>query len=48
MLLKTVGARKIEPGRLITHHFTFGEILDAYQTFGSAAANQALKVIIAA
>jgi alcohol dehydrogenase len=46
MLLKTVGARKIEPGRLITHHFKFGEILDAYQTFGKAAQNQALKVII--
>jgi alcohol dehydrogenase len=46
MLLKTVGARKIEPGRLITHHFKFGEILDAYQTFGRAAQNQALKVII--
>jgi alcohol dehydrogenase len=46
MLLKTVGARKIEPGRLITHHFKFGQILDAYQTFGSAAQNQALKVII--
>jgi alcohol dehydrogenase len=46
MLLKTVGARKIEPGRLITHHFEFGEILDAYQTFGRAAQNQALKVII--
>jgi alcohol dehydrogenase len=46
MLLKTVGARKIEPGRLITHHFNFGQILDAYQTFGRAAQNQALKVII--
>ena len=46
MLLKTVGARKIEPGRLITHHFKFEQILDAYQTFGRAAQNQALKVII--
>ena len=46
LLLKTVRARKIEPGRLITHHFKFGQILDAYQTFGSAAQNQALKVII--
>lgn len=46
MLLKTVGARKIEPGRLITHHFEFRQILDAYQTFGRAAQNQALKVII--
>lgn len=46
MLLKTVNARKIEPARLITHHFEFRQILDAYQTFGSAAQNQALKVII--
>jgi alcohol dehydrogenase len=46
MLLKTVAASKIEPGRLITHHFEFEDILDAYETFGNAAQNQALKVII--
>jgi alcohol dehydrogenase len=46
MLLKTVAASKIEPGRLITHHFEFENILDAYETFGNAAQNQALKVII--
>ena len=46
MLLKTVAAAKIEPGRLITHHFEFEDILDAYETFGNAAQNQALKVII--
>jgi alcohol dehydrogenase len=46
MLLKTVQARKIEPGRLITHRFKLAEILQAYGTFGKAAENQALKVII--
>jgi len=46
MLLKTVAAWKIEPGRLITHHFSFDQILEAYETFRSAAHNQALKVII--
>jgi len=46
MLLKTVQARKIEPGRLITHRFKLTEILQAYGTFGKAAENQALKVII--
>ena len=45
-LLKTAQARKIEPGRLITHRFKLTEILQAYGTFGKAAENQALKVII--
>jgi len=48
MLLKTVEARKIDPKRLITHHFKLGQILDAYETFGHAARTQALKVIIEA
>lgn len=46
MLLKTVQARKIDPAQLITHRFKFSEIMTAYETFGSAAANKALKVII--
>ena len=48
MLLKTVEAKKIDPTRLITHHFTLDQILDAYETFGHAADTHALKVIIAA
>jgi alcohol dehydrogenase len=48
MLLKTVEAKKIDPARLITHHFTLDHILDAYETFGHAADTHALKVIIAA
>ena len=46
MLLKTVQARKIDPARLITHRFGMDDILDAYDAFGHAAANRALKVII--
>jgi alcohol dehydrogenase len=46
MLLRTVQAGKIDPQRLITHHFKMAEILNAYDTFSKAADNQALKVII--
>lgn len=46
MLLKTVQAGKIDPTRLITHHFKLDQILDAYDTFGRAADMKALKVII--
>lgn len=48
MLLKTVQSKKIDPTRLITHHFTLDHILDAYETFGHAADTRALKVIISA
>jgi alcohol dehydrogenase len=48
MLLKTVQSRKLDPKQLITHRFTFDQILDAYETFGQAARTGALKVIIAA
>ncbi|MDR3499843.1 MAG: zinc-dependent alcohol dehydrogenase family protein [Parvibaculum sp.] len=48
MLLKTVQSKKIDPKQLITHHFKLANILDAYDTFGRAAATQALKVIIEA
>src|ERR1700730_8303997 len=46
MLLRTVKAGKIEPKRLITHHFKLDHILDAYETFGESARKRALKVII--
>lgn len=48
MLLKTVQAKKIDPGLLITHHFALADILEAYDTFGRAADTKALKVIIEA
>jgi alcohol dehydrogenase len=46
MLLKTVQSGKIDPTRLITHHFKLDQILDAYDTFARAAETKALKVII--
>lgn len=46
MLLKTVSAGKVDPGRLITHRFTLDAILEAYDTFGRAAETRALKVLI--
>ena len=46
MLLKTVCAKKIDPTLLISHHFEFKDIIDAYETFGNAAHTHALKVII--
>ena len=46
MLLKTVSSGKLEPKKLITHHFKLDEIIDAYDTFGRAAETRALKVII--
>lgn len=48
MLLKTVQSGKIDPRKLITHHFKLDNILEAYETFGKAAATKALKVIIEA
>jgi alcohol dehydrogenase len=48
MLLKSVQSRKIDPTRLITHRFKLGQILDAYETFATAAETKALKVIIEA
>ena len=47
MLLRTVQSKKLDPTRLITHRFTLDQIIEAYDTFGRAAATQALKVIIA-
>jgi alcohol dehydrogenase len=46
MLLKTVQSKKIDPMRLITHHFKLDQIIEAYDTFGRAAETKALKVII--
>jgi alcohol dehydrogenase len=46
MLLKTVMSGKIQPNRLITHHFEMKDLLKAYETFGNAMKERALKVII--
>jgi len=46
MLLKTVCAKTIDPTLLISHHFKFKNIMDAYETFENAANTHAIKVII--
>ena len=46
LLLKTVMSGKLKPTQLVTHHFALGDILKAYETFGNAAKESALKVIL--
>lgn len=46
MLLKTVMSGKLQPKKLITHHFDMKDLLKAYATFGGAMKENALKVII--
>ena len=46
MLLKTVQSKKLNSKQLITHHFKLSEIIQAYDTFGHAAREKALKVIL--
>ncbi|HZK64502.1 MAG TPA: zinc-dependent alcohol dehydrogenase family protein [Puia sp.] len=46
MLLKTVSSGKLQPEKLITHHFKLSNIVEAYETFGHAAKEKSLKVIL--
>lgn len=46
MLLKTVVSGKIQPEKLITHHFKLKEIMHAYEVFGNADKEKALKIIL--
>ena len=48
LLLKTVQSKKIQPKQLITHHFRLDQVIEAYDTFGNAAKEKALKVILTA
>lgn len=47
LLLKLVRAGRLYPNQLITHHFRLSEMMNAYDTFGNAAKERALKVILA-
>ncbi len=46
MLLKTVQSKKLDPKLLITHQFKLSDIIKAYDVFGHAAKEKALKVIL--
>lgn len=48
MLLKTVQSGRLSPGKLVTHRFKLGEILEAYAVFANAAKERALKVVLSA
>jgi alcohol dehydrogenase len=48
MLLKSVVSGRLQPRKLITHEFTLQELMTAYDTFGNAAREKALKMIIRA
>jgi alcohol dehydrogenase len=46
MLLKVVRSGKLQPGKLVTHRFAMKDIMKAYDTFGNAAKEGALKVVL--
>lgn len=45
-LLERIADREIDPAKLVTHRFTFAQILDAYETYGNADATRAIRVIV--
>ena len=46
MLLKVVHSGKLQPNKLVTHRFAMKDIMNAYDTFGNAAKEGALKVVL--
>jgi len=46
MLLKVVRSGKLRPSQLVTHRFAMNDIMKAYDTFGDAAKEGALKVVL--
>jgi alcohol dehydrogenase len=46
MLLKVVRSGKLQAGKLVTHRFAMNDIMKAYDTFGNAAKEGALKVVL--
>jgi alcohol dehydrogenase len=48
MLLKVVQSGKLQPAKLVTHRFALADAMKAYDTFGNAAKEGALKVILKA
>jgi alcohol dehydrogenase len=46
MLLKAVQSGKLQPAQLVTHRFALADVMKAYDAFGNAAQEGALKVIL--
>ncbi len=45
-LLTMVHAGRLQPQKLVTHHFKLSEVMKAYDTFGNANRERALKVVL--
>ncbi|WP_131781543.1 zinc-dependent alcohol dehydrogenase family protein [Legionella gresilensis] len=45
-LLKMLISEKLNPSKLISHHFQFDDIIEAYETFAQASKTGAIKMII--
>jgi alcohol dehydrogenase len=46
MLLKVLKSGRLHPEKLVTHRFAMHEAMKAYDVFGNAAREGALKVIL--
>ncbi|HUX05053.1 MAG TPA: hypothetical protein VMV53_09160 [Acidimicrobiales bacterium] len=46
MLLKLVADHKLPADKFVTHEFSFGQMLEAYDVFANAAKHDALKELI--
>ena len=46
MLLKMVQSGRLDAKKLVSHRFKLSEIMKAYDTFGNAARERALKVVL--
>jgi alcohol dehydrogenase len=46
MLLKMVQSGRLQPRKLVTHRFGLSDAMQAYDTFGNAAKERALKVVL--
>jgi alcohol dehydrogenase len=46
MLLKVVQSGRLQPKKLVTHRFRLSDVMKAYDSFGNAAKERALKVIL--
>ena len=46
--LRRCSRKKLDPCRLIAHHFQLDQIIDVYDTFSRVAETKTLKVIIEA
>src|SRR6478752_3810892 len=45
-LLEKITSGAIDPAKFVTHHFTFDEMIQAYDTFSRAADEHAIKVVM--